>query len=228
MFKRCFLWEEFMEQYNYRYNIAKGVRLVAFAFLFIFLDFNIVSDTFYIDIIPDAVGWVLFFMSIRYLEGYIKNPTGLRVLAFVLLIADINEWMFNMISYDSDLPLNPNDIRFIFFLFALVYNVFYYKILGAMIRVAEDFHSMREQSIRILRPVMIVIHIAAYLHVLIWPDEESSLFYIVIIAGCIVALINLFILFGLKKDVENVPKAFYDDFETVEDYGFHSFKEEDT
>lgn len=201
-----------MDQYYYRYDTAKGVKLVAFGFLLLFLDFNIISDTFYIDILPDALGLLLFLMSVRYLEGYVKNPTKLRILSALLILEDVAEWLFTMSERNSDLSVNSNDVRFIFFLASFLYLALYYIILGAMIRVAEDFRSYREHSIRVLRFVMIVIQFAISILIVSEAEANSSLTLLVVIAGCIAGIVNLIVLFGLKKDVEHAPAPVFDEF----------------
>ena len=206
-----------MDQYYNRYNTAKGVRFVALGFLFLFLDLNIIADSFYIDILPDAVGLIFFLISVRYLEGYVKHPTNLRLLIAFLLLEDIAEWFYNM-SSGSGSPVNQNDMQFLFFLASLVYAVFVYRILDAMIRVAVEYRSMREHNIRVLRVVLVIIQIAFSVLWLIPSEGISPLAYMIIIAGFIGAIANLVVLFGLKKDVENVPKSFFDDFEAGPDF----------
>ncbi|MBO4324744.1 MAG: hypothetical protein J5845_05035 [Lachnospiraceae bacterium] len=134
-----------------------------------------------------------------------------------LLLEDIAEWFYNM-SSGSGSPVNQNDMQFLFFLASLVYAVFVYRILDAMIRVAVEYRSMREHNIRVLRVVLVIIQIAFSVLWLIPSEGISPLAYMIIIAGFIGAIANLVVLFGLKKDVENVPKSFFDDFEAGPDF----------
>ena len=200
-----------MDSYYYRYNTVKGIKFIALGLLFMFLDFNIVSDSFYIDILPDAVGLLLILMSIRFLEGYVKNPIGLRVLIFILLLEDIGEWAYTISAGNSG-----SDVRFVYFLVSLVYAFLYYRILTAMIHVAEDFNSLREKNIRILRTMMIIIQFAIALLSLSSPEDSSEWTLLVVFVGVAVTIANIIVLFGLKKDVENAPALFFAEVEGAE------------
>ena len=122
-----------------------------------------------------------------------------------------------MSERNSDLSVNSNDVRFIFFLASFLYLALYYIILGAMIRVAEDFRSYREHSIRVLRFAMVIIQFAISILIVSEAEANSSLTLLVVIAGCIAGIVNLIVLFGLKKDVEHAPAPVFDEFVTPDE-----------
>ncbi|MBO7631317.1 MAG: hypothetical protein J6S78_03200 [Lachnospiraceae bacterium] len=196
-----------MDRYNNHFSIAKGVSLVAFGFLFLFLDFNLIfSESFSIDILPDAVGWLLFLLSVRYLEDYIKNPTGMRVFAFFLFLEEILQWSFSLSGEDaSAFELKADDLRFLFFLMSLCTLIFFYQIHGIMIRVAEDFRAPQGNTIRILRPFMLFIQLAVCI-LFLFPEAGKELFLCVVIPGVTAAIVNLFALFGLREEVINADQ----------------------
>ena len=83
-------------------NIKKGISYVAFGFLFTLVNFNINFPSVSINIMPDFIGWLLFFLAFDKLGDYVSSKPYLKWMALALMIVSGAVWLEAFVGYDLD------------------------------------------------------------------------------------------------------------------------------
>ena len=59
-------------------DIKKGISYVAFGFLFTLININLTFNGATVNIVPDFLGWILFFLAYDKLGSYMENRVYLK------------------------------------------------------------------------------------------------------------------------------------------------------
>ena len=65
-------------------NLKKGLSFVAFGFFFTLINLNLTLNGAKLDVTPDFIGWILFFLAFDLLGTYVKDKLYLKWLSLVL------------------------------------------------------------------------------------------------------------------------------------------------
>lgn len=170
-------------------NIKKGVSFVAFGFLFTLVNFNLNFPSFSINIMPEFVGWLLFFLAYDKLGSYISDRQYMKWGAMTLLIINAAFWIMPSVGLGA--------IRTIL---SICQDIYWFIILGVMEQVAEDYGSSQQGSIRFIKYFNIIVG-AGFIITSLAGEELLSLAAFIGIAAIIAAIVTIVILFKLRKEI---------------------------
>ncbi len=180
-------------------NIKKGISYIAFGFLFTLVNINLTISGTEINIMPDCVGWILFFLAIDELGEYSAGKTYLKWISLVLAIFTGAFWILGIMMPETDLSVFRSAVN-------LVSAFCIFMILGIVEMIAMDYGSRRAGTIGFLRWFSMIIFLAlsvlGLLALRVIPIEPASIIVAVLGAAAIIAaIITLFTLFGLRREI---------------------------
>ena len=73
---------------------TKSTGLKAFGFLFTLINLNLTLNGKTLNITPDFIGWILFFLAFDRLGSYVKGKEYLKWMSLVLAILSAALWVF--------------------------------------------------------------------------------------------------------------------------------------
>ncbi|MBQ9912158.1 MAG: hypothetical protein IJM49_03925 [Firmicutes bacterium] len=197
-------------------NIKKALSLVAFGFLFTLVNVNLTLNGTALNITPDFIGWLLLFLAMGKLGSYAEGKQGLKWVFKILAVVTAAVWVMGIVSpwielpYYAKLVINAVEAIGLFVLF------------GIMEKVAEDNGSERRSTLSILKYLNLILFIAlnmvgvvlqgAILDGNITDANVAQSPYIWIftllgVAALVCAVITAVVLFGLRKEVNNMADA---------------------
>ena len=132
-------------------DLKKGLTYIARGYLFVLLDFSLdLTDIrVSIDILPDFIGWFFIFIAIDCLGEYITDRSFTKWTAIAMVILTILE----IFIWPED---ESAGITILYVLIDVISTACLYTILGAVEKIARDFESPRETTIRKLKGFLIV------------------------------------------------------------------------
>ena len=77
-------------------NIKKGLSYVAFGFLFTLVNFNLTLNGGTLNVMPDFVGWILFFLAFDKLGTYISDKKYMKWISLILAVVTAALWILGM------------------------------------------------------------------------------------------------------------------------------------
>ena len=178
-------------------DIKKGLSYVAFGFLFTLVNFNLTFNGTTVNIVPDFIGWILFFLAYDKLGDYLKDKIYLKWMSLGLAIFTAVEWILAIAKPELSMDI----VKTVMDIVSIVYT---FILFGALEKIAYDYGSDKESTIHILKYLNIAIYAlfvaAALLSALV--DEKYAVFALVFgLAALVAAIITCVVLFKLKKEI---------------------------
>lgn len=178
-------------------NLKKAISFTAFAFLFIFVRFNLTINGATVDIMPDFIGWLLLFLAFDRLGDYGRGKEYLKWSAFVMMIATVVQFAFDVGRPDQTHQILDTVIN-------IQQAIYIFLYLGIIEVVAEDVGSTRSDRIHTLRIVTLALDVFLILIGLFAARIDVPTVITVLAAGTaslIVLIMLLLALFKLRKEV---------------------------
>ena len=182
-------------------NLKKALTFIAFGFLFTLVDLNLTVNGSQINFTPDFIGWVLLFMAFDNLGDYVKDKIYLKWLSLILTVVYAVIWFLDFAKPElsTDLIKTPAAIGSTIYMFIL---------FGVLGKVAHDYGSKRESTIRMLKILNLVLYVAILvLSLFIHSEEDTVIAMIMIVLGAAIivcAIITAVVLFKLKNEVNSI------------------------
>lgn len=176
-------------------DICSAVKKIAWGYLLMFLDFNIMT----VDILPDWVGFVLIVSALSYIVFDEDDLNKLRSVGIILIIWNIVEWVANIfsigiyLSYVGIIPMIMN--------LYLIWHLF-----GNLADIAENYSCPQEGKLRgwrILYMIFTVISSAvSYIALLSGEGEVVTLGSLVLLPFMLILMIFiLVVLFSFSNSL---------------------------
>ena len=186
--------------------LCKALGQIAWASVFLYLDFNLNMGSASFNLLPEWAGYELIFRALTPLAEWVRSARLLRPLSDVLMWWTLAVWLLAMLGLDTQsgwwyLPQIVASLISIYLWFQLLTN---------LAELAAGFGLARERSLRRLRNFSTVLQTLMYLpwdYVL--PESEELLLAIgaaAIIAGLAVIIWTFSALFGLRRDVRSLEE----------------------
>ena len=134
-------------------TLKKGISLIAFGFLFTLVNINLTMNGSKLNVTPDFVGWILFYIAFDKLGAYTDGKSWLKWSALVLAIVTGAFWVLDFARPDLD----PGIVKTIVTVFCAVWSFVFF---GVLERIALDHHSAHAGTIRTLKYVNAVAYAA--------------------------------------------------------------------
>ena len=185
-------------------DIKKGLSYVAFGFMFTLINVNFTFESGTVNLMPDFVGWILFFLAYDKLGTYVSDKQYLKWLSLVLACVNGAVWAAELFNPELNLGILNTVVG--------ACQAFYmFMLFEALINIAGDFNSVRTEKLNTLRYfnlcIVIVLPVLGFLAEqfllkdgTINPSAALTVGAISLI-GFVAAFITMFTLFGLKKEI---------------------------
>ncbi len=172
--------------------------------MFTLINVNFTFESGTVNLMPDFVGWILFFLAYDKLGTYVSDKQYLKWLSLVLACVNGAVWAAELFNPELNLGILNTVVG--------ACQAFYmFMLFEALINIAGDFNSVRTEKLNTLRYfnlcIVIVLTVLGFLAEqfllkdgTINPSAALTVGAISLI-GFIAAFITMFTLFGLKKEI---------------------------
>ncbi len=179
-------------------NLKKGLSLVAFGFLFTLVNLNLTFNGSSVNIMPDFVGWILFFQAIDPLGDYAADKKYLKWAALVLAVFAAAFWLLEIAMPELDPGLMKT-------LVSVAEAVYMFLLFGVLEKIAHDYGSQREGSIRTLKILNLALF-AGFVVIGLLAAVNGSLALtgtaaVLGVAFLVAAIVTMVTLFKLKREI---------------------------
>ena len=181
-------------------DIKKALTYIAFGFLFTLVNFNLTVNGHTVNIMPEFVGWILFFLAYDELGDYISDKPYMKWISLILIIATGTIYILDIVGVNFDLSIFKT-------VFGLLSAGYLFILFGCLENVARDYGSNRESTLGILKIVNLVLYVGATVLALLAnnPNLEVLVFLVMIllVMALVSAIITAVVLFKLRKEINN-------------------------
>ena len=178
-------------------NIRRGLTFVAVGFLFTLVNVTVNN----VNVTPNFVGWLLFFLAYPCLEKHAEGKEYLKWASLIIMIITLVRWVLDITHLVGDTSTLDTIVGiaseiFMFILFGILENVAnYYN--------RADFAG----KLRRLKYMNLVFYIVFAVSVIVYSFNQSTLIAgIALISGLIELILAIIIcvtLFKLDKEIAN-------------------------
>ena len=179
-------------------NIKKAISYIAFGFLFTLVNINLTLNGKTLNVTPDFIGWILFYLAIGCLGKYVSDKPYLKVVSLVLAVVKAVVWVLDFVKPDVDIWVIKTVV-------GVVEAVFMFIFFGVIERIAADHGSSRADTIRILKWINIVSYVAlevmAIMKDVLSIEAMATILLVFGLALLVSAIITMFVLFGLRSEI---------------------------
>ena len=180
-------------------DIKKGLSYVAFGFLFTLVNFNLTLNGGTVNVMPDFVGWILFFLAFDKLGTYISDKKYMKWISLILAVVTAALWILGMAKPELDVDVFNT-------LAAVVSAVYMFILFGVLENIARDYKSSRAETIRMLKILNLVLYVAfmvlALAYYFVKEDALAVITAFIGITMLVAAIFTAFVLFALRKEVK--------------------------
>lgn len=184
-----------------RENLYEGISHAAWGYFFLTFDFNLNN----VSILPQFMGYILFFLAIKELAGERRDLLLLRPLCILLAAFKVADWLANWTGRDLD-----GQILFLDLLIGAAGLYFQFQFLTDMAALAEAYRPAEDNNLaarlRRRRTAYIVLVTVVSListqpgQIMIWgADWRTVIMVVLAIIACIIAVMIMAALFELRK-----------------------------
>lgn len=185
-------------------DIKKGIRLIAFGFLFTLININLTFGNVTVNVFPDFVGWILMSMAIDPLGVYTEDRRYLKYVCMAMIVLSGALWLLGILAPD----LNTQILGSVCDLISAAYIFILFE---SLIHIGEDNGSAYTDMLRFLRWANLAVFIAFGIIGLLFPGVDSSNIRTAAIAvipmiliGLVVAIMTAVTLFKLNKEISSL------------------------
>ena len=181
-------------------DIKKALSYIAFGFLFTLVNFNLTLNGHSVNIMPEFVGWILFFLAFDKLGDYISDKTYMKWISLILVIATGAIYILEIMGVEFDISIFKT-------ICGLVSAGYLFILFGCLENVARDYGSNKESTLGILKIINLVLYVGATVLAIVAnnPNLEGLVFLVMIllVMALVSAIITAVVLFKLRKEINN-------------------------
>ena len=179
-------------------NIRRGLTFVAFGFLFTLVNINLTFPSGTVNVMPNFVGWILFFLAFDRLGSYVSDRPYLKWIALVLVILSAASWLLDIAR-----PELGGDI--LHTIITVISTVYLFILFGPLQQIARDYGSTRAGTLNFLRYFNLavggILLLVELLGGLMSIESLVLAASIVGAAALVAAIITMVVLFLLRGDI---------------------------
>lgn len=178
--------------------MKKALTYIAIGFLFTLVNFNLIFNGKSINIVPDFVGWILFYIAFDKLGKYVSDKKYLKLCSLVLAILNGVLWLASIIDVSVDFSI-------VSIISAILGAVYMFILFGALENVANDFAPEKKDTIKYLRYINIIVVIVLNIGVFMFSLEQNKATALIVtifsFIGLIAAIFTCVALFQLANSI---------------------------
>ncbi|MBQ7064271.1 MAG: hypothetical protein IJM90_05235 [Firmicutes bacterium] len=186
-------------------NLKKGLSNIAIGFLFILVSINITLNGAKLELTPDFIGWILFYLAFDQLGDYISDRPYMKWVPLAMAFMTGFTWVRDL--FLPELLISPIVISIL----SVISAVYMFVLLGVLKTIAEDLNSPRAGTIGTLRVlnfgISIALAVLAYAIAVTYGSRISNilalLFTALGVVAIIAAIVTAVVLFKLSGEVQN-------------------------
>ena len=133
-------------------SLKRGLSFVAFGFLFTLVNLNLTLNGTTVNVIPDFIGWALLFRAYDMLGHYMDGKNYLKWTFLILLILSAVTWTYDLFMPEQATP------QILYTVITLISVVAMFILFGVLEKIAADYQSSRESTLRMLKYINVVLH----------------------------------------------------------------------
>ncbi|MBQ1827358.1 MAG: hypothetical protein II126_05235 [Erysipelotrichaceae bacterium] len=182
-------------------NIKKGISYVAFGFLFTLVNFNINFPNVSINIMPDFIGWLLFFLAFDKLGEYIADKPYLKWTSLVLMILSAAIWLEAFVRTGADLNILKTAIT-------VVSGIYMFILFGVLEKIAEDYGSAQKSALGFLKYFNVILSLGFVILAVAGGKTENGLLLLLAatigLVAIVAVIVTAVILFRLNSEIQDL------------------------
>lgn len=179
-------------------DIKKGIKFVAIGFLFTLVNFNLKFNDKAVNVMPDFIGWLLFFLAFDKLGMYIDEKKYLKWMALCLVILSGAGWILDMVAPELAIDWFKTIV-------GIVEAVYIFLFFGPLENIANDCQCKQADTIHALRYVNVavfaILALAELLARVISIESLVSVAVVFGVIGIVAAIVTCVTLFKLSKEI---------------------------
>lgn len=183
-------------------GMAVSIGRVAWGYVFLYINININLNAASLNLMPD---WACYAFVLAALPGLTlaeKSSALLRPLAWVLLIAELANWLLALF----DISLYSGALYIVEVVVIILSLYFHFQLLTNVADIAARYSEQRAKSIRTLRNVTVVFRT---LFAIPWPVNFLgqgmllAIGLVSVVMGIVMVIWTLSSLFGLRNEIRS-------------------------
>lgn len=178
--------------------MKKALTYIAIGFLFTLVDFNLILNGKSINIVPDFVGWILFYIAFDKLGKYVSDKKFLKPCSLVLAILNGALWLASIVDIGADLSIVSTIV-------SILGAVYMFILFGALENVANDYAPEKKDTIKYLRYINIIIVLVLNIGVFMFSLTQSKATALIVtifsFIGLFAAIFTCVALFQLANSI---------------------------
>ena len=183
-------------------QIKKGLSCAAFGFLFVLVNFNLNLNNLSVNVTPDFIGWILFFLAFDRLGKYTADKKYLKWMSLLQVILTGAYWVLSIARASSDGAAQAADI--LRTITTMIATVYFFIFFGSLVDLARDFNSPRADTLYFLRYFNLIVDLALFmvsLFFILTGTVSATITLIFGVAALVAAIATAVVLFRLRNDV---------------------------
>lgn len=181
-------------------DIKKGLSYVAFGFLFVLVNINLTLNGGTLNVMPDFVGWILFFLAFDLLGVYVSDKVYLKWIPLVLIILTGAIWLLSIVKPELDTSILST-------IAAVISAVYMFILFGALEKIARDYGTKYESTIRTLKIINLVLYLFLALSAIFFTMSKDAsmalLFMLLGVVALVAAIVTAVVLFRLRNEINS-------------------------
>ena len=182
-------------------KLRKAISLVAFGFLFIFVNFNLTVNGTSINIMPEFIGWILMFLAFTPLDTYMEGKRYMQWIPMILAVLTCVFWIISTFKPELESPT----LSVVKSILNIVSAIYWFIMFTILEKVADDCGSTKGSTLRIIKIFSLVLYVIVSIIALCYQNMDigllATLFTVCGIGLLVLVVIALFVLFGLRKEI---------------------------
>lgn len=186
-------------------RIRQALTKIAWAYVLLYLDFNLGINGHSLNVLPNWAGYLLIFSAIALLGAELRSLLLLKPFCVLLGVVSAVDWVWMLLAGQE-----LTGRLFLFFILITCVGIYFrFQMLTDLAQLAED-HGIRADSLRFCRNAEAVIQVILMLP-LPWEDNTAltALYIGLLIAGFVVCAFIIYQLFVLRNHFpeQETPEA---------------------
>lgn len=176
-------------------RIRQALTKIAWAYVLLYLDFNLGINGHSLNVLPNWAGYLLIFSAIVLLGSELRSLLLLKPFCVLLGVVSAVDWVWMLLAGQE-----LTGRLFLFFILITCVGIYFrFQMLTDLAQLAED-HGIRADSLRFCRNAEAVIQVILMLP-LPWEDNTAltALYIGLLIAGFVVCAFIIYQLFVLRN-----------------------------
>lgn len=179
-------------------KLKKSISMIAVGFVFTLVNINLKFGDTTVNVMPDFIGWLLYFLAFDGLGEYGKGKEYMKWAALPIMMMNIVQYAYTFINPEAELTILNTVTN-------LCEVVYLFLLLGIVEMIAEDIGSGQTERIHTVRYLIVAAELFILLFTIFMKKvgiSEAVVVMTVAIVLFIVMILTMIALLKLRKEVK--------------------------